>query len=97
MSDAKKTKRTDWPLPPPWLPVDYDVADVVAVQALAQGTADEHQQKRALRWIVEQACGTYDVGWHPEFPDFAAGKRSVGLQIVKLCRINPKALLKDEK
>lgn len=97
MSDAKQKR--EWTLPPPWLPPPYDIADVVAVQALAQGTADEHQQKRALRWIVEQAAGTYDIGWHPSGDhesSFAAGRRAVGLSVVKLTKINPKALLKKE-
>ena len=77
----------------PWLPAAYDKYDVAALQALATGTANEHQQQRALKWIVETACGTYDLPWQPGGPDgaratdFANGKRFVGLQVVKLTRL----------
>lgn len=79
-----------WVLPPPWLPVDYDLPDVAAIQALSNGTATEDQQKRALKWIVRTACGYADLGWHPEegCKDFAAGRRFVSLQIEKLIHID---------
>lgn len=48
-------------------------------------------QQRALRWIIERAAGTYDQSFTPDSPrltDFAEGRRFVGLQIVKLLKIN---------
>jgi len=79
----------------PWLPVPYEKADVYAIKALAAGTADAEQQKRALRWIIEQAAGTYDLHYRPDNArdtDFALGRGHVGQQIVKLIKINPAVL-----
>jgi hypothetical protein len=84
--------------PPPtaaWAPPVYDVADVSAVQALMNGTAEAHQQQRALRWIIEVACGTYDMSYRPDSSrdtDFAEGRRFVGLQLVKLTKLNTQRL-----
>lgn len=84
--------------PPPWKPARWEVADVAAIQALQRGDAMEHQQQRALNWIIE-ACGTYDLSFRPgddgeRDTAFAEGKRSVGLQIVKLINLNLEALRK---
>lgn len=74
----------------PWFPADYDeIADVAAMQALASGTANEGQQKRALKWIIEQAAQTYDQSFVPGQADvtaFIEGRRSVGNQIIKLLK-----------
>ena len=43
----------------------YDLADVVALQALANGIANEAQQKRALNWIIYKACGFHDLSYRP--------------------------------
>lgn len=67
----------------------------MAVQAVAEGTASQLQQQRALRWIIEQACETYGLGWHPGGPheaSFVAGRRFGGMQIVKALKINVSAL-----
>jgi hypothetical protein len=72
----------------PWKPAPYDEADTYAIKALAAGVANEGQQKRALKWIIESLCGTYDLSFRPG-PEgdrdtaFAEGRRSVGLQLVK--------------
>jgi hypothetical protein len=74
----------------PWHPSPYDDDDVRSIQALATGTANEGQQKYALRWIVERACGTYDETYFADSERnsaFAEGKRHVGLQIVKLTKL----------
>ena len=78
----------------PWLPVGYEKADVYAIKAMAAGTADAEQQKRALRWIIEEAAGTYDLHYRPDSreTDFALGRGHVGQQIVKLIKINPVVL-----
>lgn len=83
--------------PPPgasWLPPKWDPADAAAIQALARGEADAHQQKRALDWIINAACATYDMSFQPggeegrRATDFAEGRRMVGSQIVKLIKVN---------
>lgn len=73
----------------PWMPADYTVADVAAIQALARGDADEHMQRRALKWIIETNARTYDEQYFPDNArdtDYALGMRKVGQQIVKLIK-----------
>ncbi len=75
---------------PPHFDAPWDVADAGAIQALARGDASPEMQKRALEWIVNVAAMTYQ----PTFMQgdresaFAEGRRFVGLQVVKLTRIN---------
>ena len=74
----------------PWLPPQWEIADAAAIQALRRGDATQDQQRRALDYIVQNLCGAYDMDWRPggvegaRDSDFAAGRRFVGLQIVKL-------------
>lgn len=75
-----------------WHPPEYDVNDIRAVQALAQGVASDVQQKRALDWIINTAAATYDEPFRPGEPDavnYMLGRRSVGLAIVKLMKLKP--------
>lgn len=72
--------------PQPWHPAPYEEADTNAVKALAAGVANDGQQQRALKWIIETLCGTYDLSYRPisdRDTTFAEGKRFVGMQIVK--------------
>lgn len=74
----------------PWHPAPYEEADVYAIKALAAGKASEGQQQRALGWIVNILCGTYDLSYRPESDrntTFAEGKRHVGNQLVKMTKI----------
>jgi hypothetical protein len=74
----------------PWHPAPYEEADVYAIKALAAGKASEGQQQRALGWIVNILCGTYDMSYRPgseRDTTFAEGKRHVGNQLVKLTKI----------
>ena len=78
---------------------DYDIADAAAIQALQAGTATEQQQQRALAWIVNTAAGTYEVAFDPEnerTSAFELGRRYVGLQIVKLVKLNLSILRRTE-
>lgn len=78
----------------PWLPPHYDIADASAIQALQRGEATFEQQQRALKWIIENACKTYDMPYRPggdegrRDTDFALGRQFVGQQIVKLLKLN---------
>jgi hypothetical protein len=76
-----------------WAPAPYEPADIVAVQALLAGDAEPEQQRRALRWIIEQASNMYEqVAPHYTESDrdtaFSLGRAYVGRQIVKLTRLN---------
>ena len=84
----------------PWKPPAYALADVSAIQALAAGTADKLQQARALRLIIEGLAGTYDLSYRPgpegdRDTTFAEGRRFVGLQLVKLTKLNISKLRRD--
>ncbi len=85
-----------------WVPASYAVADAAAVQALSKGTATPEQQIRAVRWIVDIVAGTYDLSYRPgsedgrRDTDFAEGRRFVGLQIVKMIRVDLAKLRKTE-
>lgn len=83
----------------PYLPPDAELADVMAIKALFEGTANEGQQKRALAWIINEACATYGLGYFESERDdsFAAGKRFVGQQLVKLVKANAETYRKREK
>lgn len=83
----------------PWAPPAYELADSTAIKALADGTANPEQQQRALRWIIENACGTYELSYRPTSDRdtcLAEGRRFVGLQIVKMLKLNTSALKKDK-
>lgn len=85
----------------PYLPAPYDKKVVWSLQALARGEADEHAQKRALKWIIEECAKTYDLSYRPggedgrRDTDFAEGRRFVGMQIVKMLKL-PLATIKEE-
>jgi len=68
------------------------------VQALASGTASADQQKRALKWLIENAAGTYDLEYRSDARDhaFTSGRRFVGLQVVKLLHLNVAKLKKEQ-
>lgn len=86
-------------VPPPWLNAELDYDDAMAVRALKAGNASGGQQQRALRWIVDAACGTYDLGWHPSGPheaSFSAGRRFAGSQVVRAMNINAETLRKND-
>lgn len=73
------------------LPSKYDKRDAYALQALEKGEATPDQQILALNWIINCA-GTYDQSYRPDSPDqtiFAEGKRNIGLQIIKVLKLNP--------
>ena len=76
-----------------WMFADYEDADAAAMQALMRGEADPAQQGRALKWIIESACGYYDLSFRPggeegrRDTDFAEGRRFVGASIVKLTKV----------
>jgi len=94
-----RRKTGPWVLPPPWLPAEWEMADYYSLKALQAGTATAEQQKRALKWIIVNACATYDLGWHPDGAHqatFAAGRRFPGLQIVTALNTNLSKLRNTE-
>jgi hypothetical protein len=81
---------------PAYFAAPWELVDATALQALQRGEANADQQKRALDWIIEVGASTYQPTFHPGEPDasaFAEGRRFVGMQIVKLLKINTNVLL----
>jgi hypothetical protein len=83
-----------------WLPAEYELADISAVQALQRGDASADQQRRALAWIINSACRTYDFAYRPGANDrdtnLALGRQFAGQQLVKLLHLNAGALKRSE-
>ncbi|MDB5600746.1 MAG: hypothetical protein JWN71_2790 [Xanthobacteraceae bacterium] len=78
------------PPPQPWHPAPYEDADTAAIQALIAGNANASQQQRALVWIINVLCGTYDQPYRPGSDRdtvFACAKQFVGQQIVKQTKV----------
>lgn len=78
--------------PEPWMPAAYEEPETNAIKALAAGNANEDQQRRALNWIINTLCGTYDLSFRPGGEGdrdtvFAEGKRFVGMQLVKQLKL----------
>jgi len=81
-------------------PPEYEIADVAAIQAWIEGVASADQQRRAARFIIEKACGTYDQPFSLQdtrLTDFACGRMFVGQQIVKLSKLNIERLKEVER
>lgn len=88
---VKRGRIPNVPRAEPWKPVEWTPEDAYAVQAVMYGRASEDQQKRAMAFIVNQICGTYDLSYRPTSDRdtaFAEGKRMVGLQLVKFAQLN---------
>jgi len=87
---SRHRKATELPAP--------DVAAAAAIQALAIGAADPEQQTRALRWIIEEAAGTYRLHFFPDERDtsFALGRAFVGQIVAGAARINLSTLRRYE-
>lgn len=77
----------------PHLTANWELADASALQALHRGDADAQAQQRALKWIIESGCATYDLSFKPgedgrRETDFAEGRRFVGTHIVMMLKAN---------
>lgn len=75
-------------------PAKWEIADVVAIQACADGTADATQQKRVINWLIHNAACTDDVDYRTNEREhvFTSGRRFVGLQLRKLIGLNVAAI-----
>ena len=84
---------------PPHFRCDWDIPTASAIQALIKGEATPDQQRGAMHWLINQACGTYNISFS-EIGDretcFAEGRRYVGSQIVKLNTLSINALRKAQ-
>ena len=76
----------------------WELADVEALQALNNGTAEEQQQKRALKWIIENACATYEWAFKDDDREttVSLGRQFAGQQIVGVLKLNLLDLRRNE-
>ena len=78
-----KTNTTD-----PWNPAPVEHADILAIQAITRGDANQEQQLRVMRWL-ERASAVGEMSYRPSSERdsaFAEGKRFVGLQFFTLAK-----------
>ncbi len=81
--------------PMPWILAHPEDADIFAVQALAEGRADAHSQRRAWEFIRDRLCGGEIMSFWPggedgrRATDFAEGKRWVAIQLRRIARLTP--------
>lgn len=83
------------PQPPADFPAPFDLADVVAIQAVYHGTASPDQQRRAMLWIMRGAAMVNRQSYRPgdsHATAFVDGRRFVGLQILAITDLNPNDL-----
>lgn len=76
-----------------WLP--EKAIDAYAIQALAKGIAGEEQQKRALKCIIDEIAGAYEMTFDPESDRqtcFAEGRRHVGRVLVGIVNMTAGAI-----
>lgn len=85
---------------PPHFRCDWDIPTAASIQALIKGEATPDQQRGAMHWLINQACGTYNISFS-EIGDretcFAEGRRFVGTNIVKLNTLSINALRKAQQ
>lgn len=88
MADSKEPKRKK--VVPRWFECEYGPVHVAAAKALMIGEARADQQIEFMKWLVNSACQYNEVAWEAESErasSFEAGRRYVGVQIVKLTQI----------
>lgn len=80
-------------------PAKLSVAEATAMQAFANGVANEGQQKDALDWILRKACASPDWAFRESAreTDVMLGRHFVAQQIVGAIRINVSQLRKIEE
>lgn len=75
--------------PEPWAARLPTKAQVFAVKAIADGTANDFQQKAFFRWLLMEVCAVGNMSFRPgsggdRETAFAEGKRFVGLEVARL-------------
>jgi len=81
--------------------IPYGKAELNAMYAWSIGAATEAQQLLAFSHVVGGLCRYHDVSFRPgedgrRDTDFAEGRRFVGAEILKMTRVNPAILERDD-
>jgi len=80
------------------LPKEKHIA--FAVQSLVMGSAEEHQIKIAMDWIINDLCGTYGMTFDPDnarMDAFKSGARHVGRTITNIANSNLSELYPEQQ
>lgn len=80
------------------VPATFTSTDAAALQAVAAGTANDGQQKRAIDWILKSACGLPVWPYRADEREtcVALGRQFVGQQIMGVLKVNISTLKKRE-
>jgi hypothetical protein len=81
----------------PYLEAPMEPADAAALAAVNQGVASGDQQRRAMRWILHNACrigGHVFVPGDPHATALLVGRREAGVIIANAMRTGPEAVVK---
>ena len=80
----RKTLQECKSYPDPLAAPDYTEADVQALKALQRGSATADQQQRAIAFIINTVCGTYDCASrrNERETNLALGKQRAGQHLV---------------
>jgi len=79
----------------PWQMPRIEDVDIFAIQAIAEGVANDGQQRRAYDYIVRVLCETDRMTFWPggedgkRATDFAEGKRWIGVQLRRIEKLRP--------
>ena len=77
-----------------------DITDSYAIQAVMRGEANELQQKKAIKCLIEEICGTYSMTFDPNSDretSFNEGRRHVGRVLVGIANISLGTVKKAEE
>lgn len=78
-------------------PAAYDKEVLYAFRALFEGKANEGQQKRAVQWLLMNACHIGQVSFADTEREtaFLEGQRSIGVQIARFTEPEALALIEQ--
>jgi hypothetical protein len=96
LAEKFKTVPVRVPANAPYLPPSVTQEQAWAIKALMEGRASEAEQGVALRFILHVLCEVDAMTYRPDERDhvFADGKRFVGHQIARICRMGPDVITK---
>src|SRR5258708_16799816 len=99
MSEQPKQLKAKVKAASAWDPAPWEDHHAHAMQALSVGNASPDQQRAALQWIIEGACGHNDWAYRPASERDTAmflGRQFVAKQGIKLINLNISALKRSK-
>lgn len=78
-----------------WRPDQWDVADIDAVRAVWNGEAQQHQQRRAIEFLMLRVGALHEMSFSPidaRHSDFMEGRRFIGRMLYKFVNMSADAV-----